>query len=125
MALMTAPIFFWRNSDLFKKKTFSSSKIDKIRAFLEISQNFTRKSLKSVTTIFEIVQIHNRGLKPTNKYIISHFSILLFMILCPLFLAQCAVRCCRQCGVEGGERVPPAPLGSYYLRCHTEILVDK
>ena len=33
--------------------------------------------------------IHNRGLKPTNKYILN-FSILLFMTLCPLFLAQCA-----------------------------------
>jgi len=34
------PINFWRNSDLFKKKErFSSSKIDKVRAF-------QRKSLK-------------------------------------------------------------------------------
>ena len=32
--LMTAPIFFWRNSDLFlKKEHFSSSKIEEIRAF--------------------------------------------------------------------------------------------
>ena len=23
-------------------------------------------------------------------------------------------RCCRQCGVAGGEQVPPAPLGWYY-----------
>ena len=46
-SLMTAPIFFWRNSDLFKKKEhFSSSKIDKIRAFLEISQNFHEKIAK-------------------------------------------------------------------------------
>ena len=39
--LMTAPIFFWQNSDLFLKKqrTFSSSKIDNFRAF-------QRKSLK-------------------------------------------------------------------------------
>ena len=26
-----------------------------------------------------------------------------------------AVRCCRPCGVAGGERVPPAPLGWYYI----------
>ena len=38
--LIMVPINFWRNSDLFKKKEhFSSSKIDKVRAF-------QRKSLK-------------------------------------------------------------------------------
>ena len=26
-------------------------------------------------------------------------------------------RCCRRCGVAGGERVPPAPLGWYFFRC--------
>ena len=25
-----------------------------------------------------------------------------------------ALRCCRRCGVAGGERVPPAPLGRYF-----------
>ena len=29
-----------------------------------------------------------------------------------------AVRCCRWCGVAGGERVPPAPLGWYNKRNH-------
>ena len=81
-----------------------------------------RKSLRSVTKIFEMVLIHNRGLKPTNKYIILHFSILLFMTLCPLFLAQCAVLTystlgdphshCKQCfpglgGPRGKHRVYP------------------
>ena len=26
-----------------------------------------------------------------------------------------AVRCCRRCGVAGGERVPPSPLGWYFV----------
>ena len=39
--LITVPINFWRNSDLFKKKEpFSSSKIDQVRAFLS---NFPKK----------------------------------------------------------------------------------
>ena len=29
-----------------------------------------------------------------------------------------AVRCCRRCGVAGGERVPPAPLGWYLEKKH-------
>ena len=80
---------FW---PVLKKRTFFlARKLTKLEHFLEISQYFMRKSLKSVTKIFEMVLIHKRGLKPTNKYIISHVSILLFMTLCPLFLAQCAV----------------------------------
>ena len=64
-----------------------------------------RKSLKSVTKIFEMALIHNRGLKPTYKYIILHFSILLLMTLCPLFLAQCAVGHGRVvCDQGGGGR---------------------
>ena len=56
---------FVQNSDLFKKNEhFSSLKIDKIRAcFLDISQNFMKKLLKSVTKIFVMVLIHNRGVK--------------------------------------------------------------
>ena len=45
--LLTAPIFFWRNSDLFKKKVyFSSSKIDKIRAVLRNLSKFHEKIAK-------------------------------------------------------------------------------
>ena len=62
-----------------KKNIFLAQKLTKLEYFLEISQNFMRKSLKSVTKIFEMFLIHNRGLKPTNKYIILHFSILLFI----------------------------------------------
>ena len=33
-----------------------------------------------------------------------------------------AVRRCRRCGVAGGERVPPAPLGWYCICCQFNIL---
>ena len=33
---------------------------------------------------------------------------------CRPFWIKRAVRCCRRCGVAGGERVPPAPLGWYW-----------
>ena len=56
--LMTAPIFFWQNSEMFLKKTiFLARKLTKLKHSLEISQNFMRKSLKSVTKIFEMVLI--------------------------------------------------------------------
>ena len=54
---------------MFLKKTiFLARKLTKLKHSLEISQNFMRKSLKSVTKNFEMVLIHKRGLKPTNKY---------------------------------------------------------
>ena len=46
--LMTAPIFFWRNSDLFKKKEhFSSSKIDKIKVIQKKSTKFYKEILSN------------------------------------------------------------------------------
>ena len=43
---MMAPINFWRNSDLFKKKEhFSSSKTDEVRAFLDKSLKFSIENL--------------------------------------------------------------------------------
>ena len=44
-SLMTEPIFFWWNSDLFKKKKniCLARKLTKLEQFLEISQNFMRK----------------------------------------------------------------------------------
>ena len=42
------PINFWRNSDLFKKKErFSSSKIDKVRAFQRKSLKFFKENLSN------------------------------------------------------------------------------
>ena len=43
--LMMVPINFWWNSDLVKKRHFSSPKTDEVRAFLDKSLN--RKSIKS------------------------------------------------------------------------------
>ena len=40
----------------------------------------------------------------------------------PFWIKQ-AVRCCRRCGVAGGERVPPAPLGWYFILYRSENLV--
>ena len=43
--LIMVPINFWRNSDLFKKKRNSSSKIDKVRAFQRKSFKFFKENL--------------------------------------------------------------------------------
>ena len=61
---MTVPIFSGEIlTNFLGKNHFSSSKIYQLEHFLEISQNFMRKSLKPVTKIIEMVLIHNRGLK--------------------------------------------------------------
>ena len=44
--LMIDPMDFWQNFDLSKKKeNFSSSKTDKVRAFLDKSLKFSRENL--------------------------------------------------------------------------------
>ena len=40
--------------------------------------------------------------------------------LVPFWIKR-AVRCCRQCGVAGGERVPPMPLSWYFYYLLFEI----
>ena len=61
---MNVPIHLRQNSDQFLVKTISvARKMTKLEHFLEISQNFMRKSLKSVAKIFEMGLIQNRGLK--------------------------------------------------------------
>ena len=48
ITLIMVPINFWRNSDLFKKKKrFSSSKIDKVRAFQRKSLKFFKENLSN------------------------------------------------------------------------------
>ena len=59
-----------------------------------------RKSLKSVTKIFEMGLIHNRGLKPTNIYI-TLFNFSIYDPLPPVFGSMCTT----QLAISGNSKI--------------------
>ena len=69
------PINFWRNSDPFKKKEhFSSSKIDRVRAFFCKSLKFWLVNLSNTEQkCLKQSHIHHKCFKISNKFTLDPF----------------------------------------------------